>query len=68
MQWAGHVDRMEEGRILKKLLNRRMQEARPNNRPRRRWEETFDEDTKELFLMKSWKRVAKGREAWWKIL
>jgi hypothetical protein len=37
--WAGHIVRMEEGRIPKKVLNGKVHNTRPVGRPRIRWED-----------------------------
>ena len=37
--WAGHVARMEEGRIAFKILKDTSTQKKPLARPRRRWEE-----------------------------
>jgi hypothetical protein len=36
---AGHIIRMEEGRISKKVLNGKFHNTRPAGRPRIRWED-----------------------------
>ncbi|KAF2886002.1 hypothetical protein ILUMI_20171, partial [Ignelater luminosus] len=60
LQWGRHMARMGEERIPKKVINRRMQGARP----RVRWEEPVDKDSKEILKCKSWRRKAKDREGW----
>jgi hypothetical protein len=37
--WVGHIVRMEEGRIPKKVLNGKVHNTRPVGRPRIRWED-----------------------------
>jgi hypothetical protein len=39
MRWAGHVARMEEGRVVYRVLVGRPEGKRPLGRPRLRWEE-----------------------------
>ena len=41
MRWAGHVARMEEGRIAFKILTGKPTGKRPLGRPRRRWEDNI---------------------------
>jgi hypothetical protein len=38
MRWAGHVERMGEGRVVQRLLVGKPEGRRPLGRPRRRWE------------------------------
>ena len=38
MRWEGHVERMEEGRVVHKVLVGKPDGKRPVGRPRRRWE------------------------------
>jgi len=37
LEWAGHIIRMEEERIPKKVLNGNFHTTRPVERPRTRW-------------------------------
>ena len=37
LEWAGHIIRMEEERIPKKVLNGNFHTTRPVGRPRSRW-------------------------------
>ena len=41
MRWAGHVDRMEEGRSAFKIVIDKPTGKRPLGRPRRRWEDNI---------------------------
>ncbi|XP_030746802.1 uncharacterized protein LOC115875473 [Sitophilus oryzae] len=43
-RWYGHVQRLEESRIPKKVLNWTPQGKRKRGRPRRNWREGIDED------------------------
>ena len=44
LRWYGHVQRMEENRIPKKILNWTPQGKRKRGRPRRSWREGIDGD------------------------
>ena len=46
LRWAGHVARMEEGRIAFKILPGKVRGKRPLGRPRRRWEDNITMDLK----------------------
>ena len=41
MGWLGHVARMEEGRVVHKVLVGKPEGKRPMERPRRRWEDNI---------------------------
>jgi hypothetical protein len=44
MRWAGHVARMEEGRVAYRVLVGRPEGKRPLGRPKRRWEDDIKMD------------------------
>ena len=48
LRWAGHVARMEEGRIAFKMLTGKPTGKRPLGRPRRRWEDNIRMDLEEI--------------------
>ena len=48
MRWAGHVARMEEGRVVHKVLVGKPEGKRPLVRPRRRWEDNIKMDLREV--------------------
>jgi hypothetical protein len=48
MRWARHVERMEEGRGVYRVLIERPEGKRPLGRPRRRWEGNNKMDLKEI--------------------
>lgn len=64
LQWAGHVQRMEEERIPKKILRERVYGIRPRERPRQRWEDSVDADSKTLLGVGNWRTRALDRNAW----
>jgi hypothetical protein len=41
MRWEGHVARMEEGRVVHKVLLGKPERKRPLGRPRFRWEDNI---------------------------
>jgi hypothetical protein len=49
--WVGHIIRMEEGRIPKKVLNRKFHNTRPVRRPRIRWEDAVQKDALQILGM-----------------
>jgi hypothetical protein len=48
MRWVGHVARMGEGRVVYRVLVRRLEGKRPLGRPRRRWEDNIKMDLREI--------------------
>jgi hypothetical protein len=44
LHWFGHVQRMEENRISKRLLYMNLETMRLRGRPRNRWEDEVRED------------------------
>ena len=64
MRWAGHVARMEEGRVVLKVLVGKPEGKRPLGRPRRRWEDNIKMDLQKvgrgLGTGWSWLRIGTG--------
>ena len=49
---AGHVIRMEEERVPRKVLNGKFYNTRPVEAPKARWEDAVQRDTRELLGMR----------------
>jgi len=60
IKWLGHIQRMDQARPTKKLLDWKPMGIRPVGRPRQRWQEDVMEDLKRL-KVKNWKEIAKDR-------
>ena len=52
--WAGHIVRMEEERITKKVLNGTFYTTRPVGRPRTRWADVVQRDASQLLGIRGW--------------
>jgi hypothetical protein len=63
IKWLGHIQRMDQARPARKLLDWRRMGTRPVGRPRQRWKEGVLEDLKKL-KVKNWKETAKDRRTW----
>ena len=63
VKWPGHIQRMDQARPTRKLLDWKPMGTRPVGRPRQRWQEDIMEDLKKL-KVKSWKEVAELGETW----
>jgi len=48
MRWAGHVERVGEGRGVYRVLVGKLEGKRPLGRPRRRWEDNIKIDLQEV--------------------
>jgi len=63
IKWLGHIQRMDQARPTRKLLDWKLMGTRPLGKPRQRWQEDVMEDLKKL-KVKTWKETAKGRRTW----
>ena len=66
LQWAGHVARMEEGRMAKAVMLGKPEGRRPPGRPRLRWEDNVKRDLSLLGVeaVEQWCEVAGDRAEW----
>ena len=65
LRWAGHLARMEEGRIAFKILAGKPTGKRPLGRPRRRWEGNIKMDLKEIGINAgNWEDSTQDRNYW----
>ncbi|KAJ4450096.1 hypothetical protein ANN_01503 [Periplaneta americana] len=64
LQWAGHIIKMEKGRIPRRTLEGQYEGKRPVGRPRNRWEDMVQEDATSLLRLRNWKVAAKDRDKW----
>jgi len=44
IRWLGHVERMEEDRIPKKIFTQEMERTKRKGKPRKRWREEVERD------------------------
>jgi hypothetical protein len=63
IKWLGHIQRMDQARPTRKLLDWKPMGNRPVGRPRQRWQEDVMEDLKKL-RVKNWNEAAKDRRTW----
>jgi hypothetical protein len=64
LELAGHIKRMEEERIPKKVLNGNFHTTRPVGRPRTRWADVVQRDALQLLGTRGWRRRAANRDEW----
>jgi hypothetical protein len=63
IKWLEHIQRMDQARPTKKLIDWKPMGTRPVGRPRQRWQEDVMEDLKKV-KFKNWKEAAKDRRTW----
>ena len=67
LSWSGHINRMPETSIVKRIYNWKPFTGRPAGRPKSRWEDNVRNDRKKMKLMK-WKNkyrtALNGRILW----
>jgi hypothetical protein len=62
--WAGHIIRIEEERIPKRVLNGTFHYTRLVGRPRTRWADVVMRDALQLLGIRRWRRKAENRVEW----
>ena len=65
--WFGHVQRMEENRIPKRVLYINLETTRSRGRPRNRWQDEVREDGR-IVGGEEWQEKGHNREEWKKLL
>ena len=63
IKWLGHIQRMDQARPTRKLLDWKPMGTRPVERSRQRWQEDVMEDLKKL-KVKYLKETVKDRKTW----
>jgi len=63
LSWVGHLHRMPEERMVKKVYKCKPMSIRPQGRPNNRWEYDIRNDMKKLKI-KNWISCIQGRNKW----
>jgi hypothetical protein len=63
ISWLGHLERMEEDRMPKKIFNQELEGTRLRGRPRKRWREEVERDLQVLGVRR-WREFVIYREKW----
>ena len=64
LQWGGHVERMADDRLPKRVAELREQGRRRRGRPRLRWEDCVKRDVKKAGEEGDWKKKTQDRVGW----
>jgi hypothetical protein len=64
IKWLGHIQRMDQARLTRKLLDWKPMGTRPVGRTKQRWQDDVIEDLKKKLNVKNWKETAKDRRTW----
>jgi len=67
IRWLGHVKRIEEGAMARKMMEGRLFVGRRKGRPSLRWMEDVVADLK-VMKIKQWMEKMKDRENWRRIV
>ena len=64
ISWLGHLERMEEDRMPKKIFTQQLEGTRRRRRrSRKRWREEVERDLQVLGVRR-WRKLVKDREKW----
>jgi len=63
ISWLGHLERMEEDRVPKKIFTQELEGMRRRGRPRKGWKEEVKRDLQVLGV-KRWRELVADRKKW----
>lgn len=63
LRWYGHLIRMKEGRMPKRIMNEKIYSSKRRGRPKIKWIDNVEEDLKRMKI-KGWREKAKDRQMW----
>jgi hypothetical protein len=61
--WLGHLERMEKGRMTKKIFTQKLKGTRRRGRPREGWREEVESDLQVLGVRR-WRDLVIDRKKW----
>lgn len=68
LRWAGHVIRMEEGEVARRVLKDEIHSLRKIGRPKATWIDGVAADAGSLFGVPNWMAAAQNRDAWRRLI
>ena len=63
ISWLGHLERMEEEWMPKKIFTQELEETIRRGRPRKRWKEEVERDLQVLGVRR-WRELVADRKKW----
>jgi hypothetical protein len=66
ISWIGHVERMEDSTMPKRVMRERIYTRKKRGRPKVRWLGAVQEDLREMRI-KGWRRKAQDGDQWRRI-
>jgi hypothetical protein len=66
IRWIGHVERMEDSRMHKRVMREKIYTRRKSGRPKVRWLDDIQEDLREMGI-EVCRRKAQDRDQWRRI-
>jgi hypothetical protein len=63
ISWLGHLEKMEENRVPKKIFTQELEGKRRRERPRKRWKEEV-ESYLQVLGVRRWRELATDRKKW----
>ena len=63
ISWLGHLERMEEDRMPRKIFTQKLEGTRQRGRPRKGWREEVERDLQVLGVRR-WRESEIDREKW----
>jgi len=63
ISWLGHLERMEEDRMPKKIFTQELEGTRQRGRPRKGWKGEVERDLQVLGV-RHWRELVIGKEKW----
>jgi len=63
ISWIGHLERMEEDRVPKKIFTQELERTRRRGRLRKRWKEEIERDL-QVLRVRRWRELVADTKKW----